>query len=110
METKFIDDEQQQFYEFQIHDGIINGEFGAEVLKLNLKSSLLCRHLFVSSDDYLLNKELKINTELNLNLKDEEYGFTNTTIEVENFSFSTSGKVKQKSIQLSLTSPLQETK
>ncbi|MEI7803319.1 MAG: hypothetical protein WCI97_11765 [Bacteroidota bacterium] len=96
LETKFIDDEQQQFYEFQIHDGIINGEFGSEVLKLNLKSSLLCRHLFVSSDDYLLNKELKINTELNLNLKEEEYGFTNTTIEVENFSFSTSGKVKQK--------------
>jgi len=96
LETKFIDDENQQLYEFQIHDGILNGEFSTDILKLKLKTNLLCKHLFVSSDDYLQNKELSVSTDLNLNLKKEEYDFLNTDIEIENFAFSTSGKVKQK--------------
>ncbi len=96
LETKFVDDELQQLYEFQIHDGNISGAFGTSLLKLNLKSSLLCKHLYVSSEDYLQNKEVKIKTELNLNLSETEYNFSNTQIEIENFSFSASGQIKQK--------------
>ncbi len=96
LETKFTDDEHQQLYEFQMHDGTISGEFGAELLKLSIKSSLLCKHLFISSDDYLHDKELNIKTDLVIDLKNDEYAINNTSIKVENFNFTTSGKVKVK--------------
>ena len=96
LEVKFIDDKHQQLYEFQIHEGYVNGEFAADLLKLNLKASLLCKNMFVSFDNYLQNKELTISTELNLNLKDEDYSFKNTLVEIEKFAFTTTGNVKQK--------------
>ncbi len=94
--TLYTDDLHNQLYDFQIHNGTIQGEFESNISKLSLKASMLCRHLFISSDDYLQQKEMSISTQIVLNMKLEEYEFSNTKINIENFDCTINGKVKQK--------------
>lgn len=96
LQTRFLDDADQQLYVFNIHDGTLSGKFGSELLKLNLNASLLCEHLYVSDDDYLRNKEVSLKTDLNIDLKSNEYSFADLDASVENFAFTSAGKVKQK--------------
>ena len=96
LETKFLDDADQQLYEFNIHNGNLSGTFGTDTLNLKLKTEMNCRHLYVSSDDYLQNKEVTISTALLIDLKNDKYFFSEMDAAVENFSFTAEGSVSQK--------------
>lgn len=96
LDVEYDDKLHEHLYSLQFHQGELSGIFSDTEFELKLESAFFCRNLFISSKDFLKEKEVELESRFLINTEKGTYKIKNAKLAIQGIHFSVDGTVQEK--------------
>ncbi len=112
VQVSYVDLRNDQDYLLNAKDAELSGKFSGDEFVLKTKANLLVNHFLVGPTNYVSEKEIRVNSELKVNNKTNEYTFDKSQVRMNDLAFEIKGNVISlpKTTRLGLTIDAHEAK
>ncbi|MBK7110120.1 MAG: hypothetical protein IPH61_13565 [Bacteroidetes bacterium] len=94
VDFKYLDDNNDINMFFTVQDLSATGNFYTEEFDVDTKGKIFSHFLIVSNETYLEEREVTLNCNLDVNLKEQLYAFSKSSVQINNNTFAVAGNFK----------------